>query len=91
MSKPEWQRIKLAKRIAGASCMDCEYLVDSKCSVYQDRPFMCRLFGATLDAKIACPYGCGPASPLTVQQAHMLLRRYIKLTGQPVAYTVEQS
>jgi len=90
MAKPEWQAIKLAKRASGQDCLTCAYLVDGKCSVYQDRPFLCRLFGATTDAKIACPHGCGPSKPLTAQQASILNSRYMRLMGgAPHAFTVD--
>ena len=27
------------------------------CTVYDDRPFMCRLFGTAPDARLTCPHG----------------------------------
>lgn len=90
MAKPEWQAIKLAKRAAGQDCLTCAYLVDGACSVYQDRPFLCRLFGATTDAKMACPHGCGPANPLSQKQASILTGRYAKLMGtSPAGFAVD--
>jgi Fe-S-cluster containining protein len=46
-----------------ADDMDCRYLVDHKCSIYQERPLICRLFGAS--TALPCPHGRGPAKPLT--------------------------
>lgn len=80
----EWKRIKLAK--TGIACDSCLYLVDSKCSIYRDRPFLCRLFGATEDAKMACPHGCGPEHPLNQRQTDILMSRYLKLVGNGTAY-----
>lgn len=90
IAKSEWQAIKLAKREAGADCLTCEYLIDSKCSIYKDRPFLCRLYGATTDAKMACPHGCGPEKPLSMKQAKILTDKYSKLMGPaPAAFTVD--
>lgn len=37
---------------------DCPALVDGRCSVYEIRPTVCRLWGAVED--MPCPYGCEP-------------------------------
>lgn len=36
----------------------CHLLKDGRCSIYADRPLLCRLFGAV--PKMACPFGCKP-------------------------------
>lgn len=36
----------------------CPALVDGRCSVYDDRPMICRLYG-TVEV-MRCPYGCVP-------------------------------
>lgn len=41
---------------AGASCS--MLTADRRCSVYEDRPMICRLWGAVENMK--CPYGCVP-------------------------------
>lgn len=87
VSKAEWQALKLAPR-THTNCVDCEYLIDSKCSAYTNRPFMCRIFGATTERALSCPHGCGPDKPLTAKQANMLTIKYIRLTGGPVAFTI---
>lgn len=90
MAKPEWQAVKMAKRAAGADCLSCVYLVDGKCSVYADRPYMCRLFGATVEAKLACPHGCGPDKPLNAKQTAILTKRYMAIVGDaPAAFTCD--
>jgi hypothetical protein len=90
MARPEWQKVRLAKRQSGQDCMSCEFLIDNRCSVYADRPFLCRLFGATKDAAIACPHGCGPANPLTTSQALHLKAQYQKIVGPtPAGYTAD--
>lgn len=89
MAKEEWQAIKMVKR-SDNGCIDCAYVVDGACGVYADRPFLCRLFGASLEPKMVCPHGCGPAKPLTVKQTAILTQKYMKLIGvEPAAYTVD--
>ncbi len=50
----------------------CPALVDGRCGVYEDRPTICRLWGAT--QSMPCPHGCTPDSALTQEQSHRLLR-----------------
>lgn len=38
----------------------CPALVDGRCSVYEVRPLICRLFASA--EGLECPYGCVPAS-----------------------------
>jgi uncharacterized protein len=50
------------------------------CSVYADRPLVCRLFGATDD--LECPYGCTPVDgPLPRTAARHLFLRVITLSS----------
>ena len=51
----------------------CPALSDGRCSVYEDRPTICRLWGAT--ESMPCPHGCTPAHPLTERDSHELLRQ----------------
>lgn len=50
----------------------CPALRDGKCSVYEDRPAICRLWGAT--ESMPCPHGCTPAGALTRAASRKLLR-----------------
>lgn len=50
----------------------CPALVDGRCGVYEDRPTICRLWGAT--ESMPCPHGCTPDTALTQEQSHALLR-----------------
>ena len=46
----------------------CAFLIDGRCSVYERRPYVCRLYGTTPVA--ACPRGCTPkAGPMPVAEA----------------------
>lgn len=50
----------------------CPALVDGHCGVYDVRPTICRLWGAT--ESMPCPHGCAPDQPLTREESHELLR-----------------
>ena len=49
----------------------CGYLVDSRCSVYESRPAICRLFGST--EKLKCEHNCNSDRVLTEPQSHAIL------------------
>lgn len=38
---------------------ECPALKNGRCSTYDARPMVCRIWGASED--LPCPYGCGPA------------------------------
>lgn len=50
----------------------CPALVGGRCAVYDVRPAVCRLWGAT--ESMPCPHGCTPADALTRHESHHLLR-----------------
>lgn len=63
-------------------CLDCPYSLGGNCSVYADRPFICRLFGtAPEDERLRCPKGRAPTRPLTAAQAAALTNQYFSITG----------
>jgi uncharacterized protein len=49
----------------------CPALENGRCSVYSDRPAICRLWGAT--ESMPCPHGCTPPDALTQSESHELL------------------
>lgn len=52
----------------------------NRCGVYDDRPTICRLWGAT--AVLSCPYGCVPAGGhMSEREAHLLLADVAELSG----------
>lgn len=75
-SKSEWERVEDKREATG---IDCPYSTTGKCDIYEMRPFICRLFGATDDPKMQCPHGCGPKSPLTAKYAQNLTDQYVRL------------
>ena len=57
----------------------CPALVEGRCSVYEARPTVCRLWGAT--ESMPCPHGCAPPARLTQTDSHELLRRAAEVGG----------
>ena len=51
----------------------CKLLKDGKCTVYNIRPLICRLFG--LVKKMECPFGCVPERWLTDEEARSMLKK----------------
>ena len=44
----------------------CTALKDGRCSIYEDRPYICRLWGAI--KKLRCPHGCVPERWVTPEE-----------------------
>ena len=56
----------------------CPKLIDGKgCSVYEDRPLICRLFASC--EPMPCPYGYAPENPLSAEETKAILKEYLKL------------
>lgn len=54
------------------------------CTVYERRPFTCRLFGtAPAEPRLRCPHGCRPRRVLTTLQAADLRRRQHQISSEP--------
>lgn len=65
---------------------ECPALMDGRCSVYEDRPLICRLWGAV--ESMPCPHGCEVTPGLLVDAgAGALIARSLKMgspgSGQP--------
>lgn len=57
----------------------CPALVDGRCSVYEVRPMLCRVFGAS--EALPCEHGCRPAAgPLTDEET----RRLVDASAAPI-------
>lgn len=54
----------------------CSHLVDGKCSVYENRPFVCRIFGASVLFK--CD-DCMCDEPLGEDETRKLVHEYISM------------
>jgi Fe-S-cluster containining protein len=57
---------------------DCGYLSEGKCSVYDQRPAICRLYGAT--EKMPCPHGCKPDRMLAETESEEILAKIDSLS-----------
>lgn len=57
----------------------CAVLVAGRCSAYEARPLICRLYGAV--ETLRCPHGCVPARPLTSSRGRALIAKVGKLGG----------
>lgn len=76
-ARSEWDSLPEKKE---AISTDCPYIgKDDNCSIYEQRPYMCRLFGNCKDPMLRCPHGCGPEKPLSWQKAQKLTNRYRSL------------
>ena len=77
-SKWEWDRVS-DKRHATPEhikILTCPYAVNGRCEIYEQRPLICRLFGAVDAPLMTCPHGCGPVGKLTDEQAREMMRIY---------------
>lgn len=50
----------------------CRLLADGRCTAYQARPTICRLYGVA--EGLECPHGCEPSRKLTRCEAAQLMR-----------------
>ena len=76
-AKIEWEPIRNKRPGIG---IDCPYVgKDWRCEIYEDRPFMCRIFGVADTELLRCPHGCKPSVPLSQDQARDLTQQYIEL------------
>lgn len=57
----------------------CPALQDGRCSVYDDRPTICRLWGAT--QSMPCPHGCTPPDALSQEESYALLNLAAEVGG----------
>jgi len=75
-SKTEWQLIPEIRK--GVS-INCPYSISGKCDIYDQRPFMCRIFGTADDPHLKCPHGCKPVKPLSKAGATEVTNQYLDL------------
>jgi len=54
---------------------------DGRCSVYRDRPMLCRMFGASV--LMPCEHGCEPAVWLDEEETIALLAEAFNVGGDP--------
>lgn len=71
----------ITTRLALTGCFSCPYSEAGGCAIYEDRPFMCRLFGVADHPRLLCPHGHRPEKLLSAAQADALTRDYIAIVG----------
>jgi len=81
MTLPEYRRLTEATGTPPTvdDSLTCSFLKDGKCSAYDVRPAICRLWG--LEESMQCEFGCKPAKVLTKAEAFQFLSRVDKATG----------
>ena len=84
-SRLEWKRIeqrtgmswthymKEVERRSKSDALSCPLLADGKCSVYDIRPAVCRVFGSSLHARLICPHDRKPEQPMTAEATDALM------------------
>ncbi|MDF2686965.1 MAG: hypothetical protein K0S55_2148 [Clostridia bacterium] len=55
----------------------CPHIKNGRCSVYPNRAFICRIYGAS--EIMPCPHGFKPENPLSQEKTMELLKKYLKL------------
>jgi hypothetical protein len=78
-SEIEAERVGL-KQIEGSTDLTCPFVKDGGCSVYEHRPFICRLFGTAPQVpQLHCQNGGTCKKPMSERRAGALLNIYLKL------------
>jgi len=76
--RPESEILNKQPKVKNQEVLDCPFLDENKrCSCYEVRPLVCRLFGAIEILK--CPEGCKPDCFLTEDDVQSILAVYKKL------------
>ena len=56
-------------------CLTCAYSTPLGCSIYANRPIICRLFGAVDHPRLTCPHGAKADRLLTDAQSRTLIAK----------------
>ena len=61
-------------------CLTCPLVTSgNKCSVYDIRPAICKVFGSTTHPRLTCPHGLGPKEPLSAEETNTLIDQVMTL------------
>lgn len=71
---------KASGKLFRPSGMACPLLQEGRCSAYEARPLICRIWGTV--EKMKCPYGCVPDRWLTDEEGTALLMEMAQAGGQ---------
>ena len=58
---------------------ECVFSSEKGCTQYNNRPFLCRLFGTSTDIHLTCPRGGKPKSSLSKIDCDFLTKNYMSL------------
>ena len=59
--------------------LKCNYITDKGCSIYEERPILCRLFGCSDVETLKCPYGMISPDFLTIKETEEVMKMYKEL------------
>lgn len=69
----------LELRAVTAEIAVCPALVERRCSIYDVRPLICRIYGAT--RSLQCEFGCRPQRWLTERESAYLVQQAYRIGG----------
>jgi len=55
----------------------CPFLTEKGCSVYENRGFICRIYGSS--ELLPCPHGCKPEKPLTEEETRKMFAEFVRI------------
>lgn len=78
-SDKEWEKVKDRPKRKEDGSLACKFLINNKCSIYEDRPYICRIFGTTKGVKeLECPHGRKPLFPIPAERSESLTAKYME-------------
>ena len=82
----EWKTIESLNRSL-AQELTCKHLdlIHCKCLIYDRRPLICRIFGASEDPAFHCPRGRMAENPLGADETKEMLTAWLSLISDEVA------
>lgn len=86
MEKGEYEEMRKAggKEPAVNNALTCNYLQKGRCSIYDDRPTICRVWGV-VDG-LPCPHGCKTTRKLAPLEFANLMEKVRKIAGDGKSY-----
>jgi uncharacterized protein len=62
-------------------CLTCPFVHPEthRCTIYEIRPAVCRIFGASEHRRLTCPHGCRPEKLMTNSETDALMDQIDKL------------
>jgi uncharacterized protein len=76
----ELEASRFAKSYVIPTSTKCPFSKVGGCSIYENRPIICRLFGATENRELTCSFGCGPTFRLDNEYAKSLITQVCQLS-----------